>query len=144
MGDFKLYELKYVHFYESDGDYISDELVNVSIEFISKYDFENDVTNWKKVITYNYFDPDKVKVEEYEVDYNIIEELTKIDLRGLKNNYYTNIKPVNFSHFELTYNHMFKIVGTYDQEPEEVKKVKELIGLNDIVNTTYGIDVELD
>ena len=64
----------------------------------------------------------------------LIEKLEKYDLRDLKNNYFTEDNPDRFTHWELTYNHYFKIVGTYDQNVAEFEKISDILNFKEIIS----------
>ena len=57
----------------------------------------------------------------------IFEDLNKLNFENLKNNYFTDKGPQRYSSWVVEYNDDFKIVGTFDQEIEEAKKLKELL-----------------
>ena len=76
---------------------------------------------------------DSTDTYEEKIDGNIIKELEIYDLRNLKNNYFTDKNPERFTHWEVEYNYYFKIVGTYDQEPEEIKKISEILNFKQII-----------
>ena len=56
------------------------------------------------------------------------------DLRNLKNNYFSDDKVQRNPHWELEYNNYFKISGTFDQEPKEIKKVISILNCENIIN----------
>ena len=48
-------------------------------------------------------------------------------------NYFTEENPERFTHWEITYNNRFKIVGTYDQEIEELINIKRILEFKKII-----------
>ena len=55
------------------------------------------------------------------------------DLRNLKNNYFSDDKIESYSHWEVEYNYYFKIAGTFDLEPDEIKEVVNVLNCNKII-----------
>ena len=127
---FKLEQLKLEHYYfEFDKD--EDKIIKTSIELFQDYNYEKNIKEWKLIIKDIYNNEEKEETKE--IDNNIIEKLQQNDLRELKNNYYTEIEPENYTHWELTYNNKFKIVGTYDQEIEEIENIKSILDFKNII-----------
>lgn len=135
---FKLTQFKIDHYYWNSGDIDVGTPVNTSIELVSKYNIDTDKTEWKKIISHTYRsfeDETQYNTDTYEENINdeIIEEIEKYDLRDLKNNYFTEENPERFTHWEITYNNRFKIVGTYDQEIEELINIKRILEFKKII-----------
>lgn len=72
--------------------------------------------------------------QQYELENseNIIKSLEQIDLKNLKNNYFSNDSFHIHSHWELEYNNYFKIVGTFDNEIYEIKEIKRILDFEQI------------
>ena len=109
-----------------------------SVELKNEYNFEKKEEYWVKVVSHTYVSleesyKDSTDTYEEKIDGNIIKELEIYDLRNLKNNYFTDKNPEQFTHWEIEYNYYFKIVGTYDQEPEEIKKISEILNFKQII-----------
>ena len=137
--EFKLDQFKLEHFYWNSGDIDNGMPISTSIELTYTYNFETNKEEWKKIVSHTYINLEKETQEEtntYEeklTDEEIINEIEKYDFRKLKNNYFTDESPEHFMHWELSYNYMFKIVGTYDQEIIEVTNIKNLLNFDEIM-----------
>lgn len=137
---FKISQLKIEHFYWNLEDIDVGVPITTSIELTCKYNFEKDRLEWKKTISHTYLilEEDKEYTtdsydEEIDKPDELLEEIQKYDLRDLKNNYFTEEEPEEFSHWELTYNNYFKIVGTYDEEISEFEKISELLNFKKVI-----------
>lgn len=137
---FKINNLKISHYYWNSGEINIAMPISTSIELNSEYDFENDKLNWNRKVTHTYLSLDNCQdkitdsyTEELVNAAETIRKLEEYDLRNLKNNYFTDAEPERFTHWEITYNTRFKIVGTYDQELAEFKKISELLNLKKIM-----------
>lgn len=136
MENNRIYNLKIVHHFYDSGDNVSNYPIEVSVELISNYNSKNDFLDWKKSVTFVYFDVNDKKIinkEETLYDKNIINEIENMNLKGLKNNYFTDSIPESFSYWEIQYNYNFKIVGTYDNETYEYKRISELLDFNSTI-----------
>lgn len=135
---FKLSQLKYTKHHWISGEIVNGCPITTSIEIkpemlgnkwkvniIHKYMIENDASVQEKIINKQYYLP----YEEM-----ILEILEKEDLRNLKNNYFSDDKIQSYSHWELEYNNYFKISGTFDREPKEVKKIVNILNCENIIN----------
>ena len=138
---FKLSQLKVEHFHLYSDEADIGMPISTSIELLLKYNIDTNDLKWKKIITHRYYSLDNItSIEENTHEENtsniesIIKEIEKNDLRNLKNNYYTDSEPESLTHWELTYNNIFKIVGTYDQNVEEFEKISQLLNLNSIID----------
>ena len=69
---------------------------------------------------------ESITIDEKEGS-KFFKDLNKLNFENLKNNYFTDKGPQRYSSWIVEYNDYFKIVGTFDQEIEEVKKLKELL-----------------
>ena len=139
---FKLTQLKLEIFHLNDGELDLGMPISTSIELNSNYNYEAQILEWEKTISHTYISSNGVselKTSEYkEKDNNIssiIEKIEKLDLRNLGNNYYTEDAPNDFSHWEITYNNYFKIVGTMDQYVKEYNIINDLLDMNKTIRT---------
>ncbi len=137
---FKLTQLKLTNYYWNSGDIDVGMPVSTSIELNCKYNFEKDMLDWYKKVSHTYLSFENCHeeitdsyTEELTNANDLISKLEENDLRELKNNYFTDENPDRFTHWEITYNTYFKIVGTYDQELEVFKKYNELLNFKDIM-----------
>ena len=134
---FQLTELKLEHFY------FSDELepgmpISTSVLLKRNYSNDTDTFDWIKIISHEYIDfSDNLdsKIDSYSVpfSFDIIQKIEKIDLRDFKNNYFTERNPEQFQYWVLSYNHYFKIVGTYDQMFSEIQDIFQLLDFEKIM-----------
>ena len=113
---------------------------STSIELTSIFDYEMNERKWIKTISHRYtsFDNNLENTTDTYIedknDFNqLIAEIQNYDLRDLKNNYYTDERPENFSRWELTYNNYFKIVWTQDNIVDELVKIMELLNIKKII-----------
>lgn len=133
---FKLFQLKYTKHHWMSGEIVNGCPITTSIEI--KPEMLSD--KWKVKIIHKYMLEDtheeKVISKQYDLQNEkaILEILGKEDLRDLKNNYFSDDKVQKYSHWELEYNYYFKISGTFDQVPEEVKKVISVLNCENIIN----------
>ena len=133
---FKLSQLKYTKHHWMSGEIVNGCPITTSIE-IKPEMLSN---KWKVNIVHKYMLEDtheeKVISKQYDLQNEkaILEILGKEDLRDLKNNYFSDDKVQKYSHWELEYNYYFKISGTFDQVPEEVKKVISVLNCENIIN----------
>lgn len=134
-----MYRVKILHKYWFSGE-IGKGPLQVSIELISKYDLEKNKNIGEKRITciYNISDErlDKKELSKIETIENVDEIMGKVaalNLKELKNNYFTDKNPERFTYWEIEYD-LFKIVGTYDNEINEFKELSSLLELEDIKN----------
>ncbi len=133
---FKLSQLKYTKYHWMSGEIVDGCPITTSIE-IKPEMLEN---KWKVNIIHKYMMEDdyeeKTINKQYELpnQETILEILENNDLRDLKNNYFSNDKIQRYSHWELEYNNYFKISGTFDNEPEQVKKIISILNCENIIN----------
>lgn len=138
---FEINQLKIEHFHWNSGDIDVGMPITTSVEMTCNYNFEKEKLEWKKIISHTYLSLENGKEyttdtydEEIDNPDELIEKIQNYDLRDLKNNYFTEENPERFSHWELTYNNYFKIVGTYDQEISKFKKISELLDFKKIID----------
>lgn len=133
---FKLSQLKYTKHHWMSGEIVNGCPITTSIE-IKPEMLSN---KWKVDIVHKYMLEDNHEKKVINKQYDLPNEkailgiLEKEDLRDLKNNYFSNDKIQKYSHWELEYNYYFKISGTFDQEPKEVKKVVSVLNCENIIN----------
>ena len=137
-SSFTINQLKIEHFYWQSGDIDTGYPISTSIELSCNYNFNLQKNEWTKTVSHTYYksiDSKETNVysEKLEND-NIVKLIEQIDLRDLNNNYFTEEAPERFTHWEITYNYYFKIVGTYDQDIEAFKKISEILHFKDIMN----------
>ena len=137
-NEFELKQLKLTFHHFSSGDLYKGMPLATSVELKNEYNFEKREEYWVKVVSHTYVSleeshKDSTDTYEEKIDGNIIKELETYDLRNLKNNYFTDRNPERFTHWEIEYNYYFKIVGTYDQELEEIKKISEILNFKQII-----------
>ena len=137
---FELIQLKLEHYHWNSGDINVGMPISTSIELTCEYNFEKEKLDWKETISHTYLSLDNyhekntdIYTKEIDNFDNLIKEIEKIDLRDLKNNYFTDKNPDKFTHWELSYNNYFKIVGTYDQEIEEFKQISDILEFKKII-----------
>ena len=133
---FKLSQLKYTKHHWMSGEIVNGCPITTSIE-IKPEMLSN---RWKVDIVHKYMLEDNHEKKVINKQYDLPNEkailgiLEKEDLRYLKNNYFSDDKIQKYSHWELEYNYYFKISGTFDQEPKEVKKVVSVLNCENIIN----------
>lgn len=133
---FKLSQLKYTKHHWMSGEIVNGCPITTSIE-IKPEMLSN---KWKVDIVHKYMLEDNHEKKVINKQYDLPNEkailgiLEKEDLRDLKNNYFSDDKIQKYSHWELEYNYYFKISGTFDQEPKEVKKVVSVLNCENIIN----------
>ncbi len=133
---FKLSQLKYTKYHWMSGEIVNGCPITTSIEIKP----EMLGNKWKVSITHKYMLEDsyeeKVINKQYDLpnQETILEILENNDLRVLRNNYFSDDEIQWYSHWELEYNYYFKISGTFDQEPDEIKKVVSVLNCENIIN----------
>lgn len=139
--EFELNQLKLEHHHWSSGEIDVGMPITTSVELTCNYNFEKEKLEWKKTISHTYLSLENDKEqntdnydEQIENPDEIIKEIEKNDLRELKNNYFTEENPERFTHWELTYNNYFKIVGTYDQNVVEFDKISDILNFKNIID----------
>lgn len=137
---FSISQIKLTHYHWNSGEVDLGSPIKTSIELSSEYDFEKNKLVWTRTVTHIYHSINGRKEpsintfsEEIEAN-NLISKINEIDLRKLKNNYYTETMPERFTHWEIRYNNYFKIVGTYDQELSSYKKLCNILEFEQIIN----------
>lgn len=138
---FKLNQLKIEHYHWNSGDIDAGMPVSTSIELVCNYNFEKEKLEWKKIISHTYLDLNNYRkhvTATYEEDIanpdELIAEIEKYDLRELNNNYFTEQSPESFTHWEISYNYYFKIVGTYDQRINEFEAISNLLNFKKTIS----------
>lgn len=135
-------QIKYECFFSTVDAPCSGMPINFSVDLRSKFDIKSRKRIWIKTILYSFISYQNIneketrkREEKLENSTEIIKRLEEIDLRNLKNNYFTDFIPEKFSHWELTYNHYFKVVGTFDREVEEIKEVSKILDVKKIMDS---------
>jgi len=137
---FSLNQIKITHYYFSFDNVEAGVPVATSIELTKTFNNETNIQEWTRIIehTYRSFN-DALKLEnsintENSKNFDdLLRELNNIELRNLKNNYFTDEGPVNYTSWMIEYNHKFRIVGTYDNELPEFKKIAGLLNLKEVI-----------
>lgn len=137
--NFKLTNLKFTKYHFMSGEVYNGCPIKTSIEI--KFDNYNLSTN-KEITTkciehtymleHNFEKQTNFQQYELENSENIIKSLEQIDFKNLKNNYFSNDSFHRHSHWELEYNNYFKIVGTFDNEIDEIKEIKRILDFEQI------------
>ena len=132
--DFKLKEIKLSHCHFNNGNYSKGMPILTTLELILE---DNHIV--KNVYHEFVFDEEKkiTKKNTYQEiinDISLFNSLNIYNLKELKNNYYTDYGIEKLSHYELSYNYMFKIVGTYDNEIDEFKDICDILGFKELIN----------
>lgn len=137
---FKINYLKLEHYYLNSDDMNDNTPLTTSVELNSNYDFESEKLVWNKKIINTFLDSTQESGKRVEVISDnsedieeIISQIVNHDLRELKNNYFTDSAPYNFTHWEITYNTYFRIVGTYDQEVVQFSEISRLLKFDEII-----------
>lgn len=143
---FKLSQLKYTNHHWMSGEIVDGCPITTSIE-IKPEMLDN---KWRVNIIHKYMLEDGHEEKAINKQYDlpsqetILEILENNDLRDLKNNYFSDDKIQRYSHWELEYNYYFKISGTFDNEPDEVKKVISVLNCENIINEALSkVDEEI-
>lgn len=143
---FKLSQLKYTKHHWMSGEIVNGCPITTSIEIKP----EMLGNKWKVNIIHKYMLEDNHEEKAINKQYDlpsqetILEILENNDLRDLKNNYFSDDKIQRYSHWELEYNYYFKISGTFDNEPDEVKKVVSVLNFENIINEALSkVDEEI-
>ncbi len=135
-------QIKYECFFSTVDAPYSGMPINFSVDLRSKFDIKSRKRIWIKTILCSFISYQNIneketrkREEKLENSTEIIKRLEEIDLRNLKNNYFTDFIPEKFSRWELTYNHYFKVVGTFDREVEEIKEVSKILDVKKIMDS---------
>ena len=134
--EFEIYQLKLTIHHWCSGDIDIGVPRDTSIELVKVCGYwykkiYHTYISWKNIhetITDSYMEA-LIPSDADEIN----SKLKEIDLRSLKNNYFTEKSPYCYESWEINYNNQFKIVGTYDQEPECVKKLSRLLHFDEII-----------
>ena len=105
------------------------------LNIISDFDYIERKFNFKGHVIHTYRDfNDEFDIKAIEkiidIPNSLVEEINKLNLEELKNNYYN--KDNNKEYWIINYNKLFYIVGTYDSELNEVDTLLELVNFEDI------------
>ena len=141
-GRFVIDHLKLEHFYYNTG-YIYDGFpISTSVEIYCESNSHAQDYEWLKKVTHTYV-KNKTSffkkgsgyetssyTEKIENAEDLLHKIEEYDLRKLGNNYYTK---GSHEHWEVSYNSLFKIVGSYDQEVSEVEAISNLLDFKRII-----------
>lgn len=122
-----MYSIKLTKYFSNNSS-----LVSSSVQIVNGYDKITKKNIGNKIIkTFHYGENnidliEDVKIIEISNYKEIMEELSKLNLQNLANNYYDNASSISSGHWELEYD-MFKIVGTYDSYLDVLKEIEEII-----------------
>lgn len=137
-NSYKIRQIKYTKYHFMSGKIYLGCPIITFVEIKKEFDFTSKKEIIKKIVTHKYYcDENSYKVkenitEEILAEQSILEKVADVNLVDLRNNYFTDKNPERFSHWEIEYNNRFKIVGTFDQELDEVKMIKELLDFENI------------
>ncbi len=132
---FELSHLKYTKYHWMSGAISDGCPITTSIE-INREMLSN---KWKVNIIHKYMlakeHEEKIISHQYDLPNQeiVLKTLENNDLRNLKNNYFSDDKIESYSHWEVEYNYYFKIAGTFDLEPDEIKEVVNVLNCNKII-----------
>ena len=132
-----MHSLKYT-IYNSYDDNNNMPLM-ASIQIIKSYDPKEKIEMGIKISKYTYF-VNREKFETKDIIKNnkenninkLFNKLDKLKLNELKNKYYTDKEEERKKHWELEYD-MFKVVGTFDNVPDEIKEIEKIINLSEFI-----------
>lgn len=121
---FVLKNIKISNYFNNDGDYNVGQIISSSIE----------INNNEMIITINYIDKElnnSTDISEKEIDSDIINKISEIDLRTINNNY---LFDDNGSYWTIEYNNLFKICGDFINTIDEYNKIISIIDYKNIIN----------
>jgi len=121
---FELTQLKVSNYYLYEKDHNIGQVVSNSIEIIDN----------KMIITINYIDnnlEEVIDVFDKNIELDIINELEKIDLREINNNY---VYEDNGNYWSIEYNNKFKICGDFNNIIDEYSNIIKIIDYKNIID----------
>ncbi len=132
---YNITDISFTHYYDDNelGGSSCFTRLNITSDFDyidRKFSFTGNIIH-----TYRDFNDEfDIKVIEKTIDIpnSLVEEINKLNLEELKNNYYN--KDNNKEYWIINYNKLFYIVGTYDSELNEIDTLLELIDFENIKN----------
>ena len=132
---YNITDINFTHYY--DDNELGGSSCYTRLNIISDFDYIDRKFSFKGQIIHTYRDYNDefdIKTIEKNIDItnNIVEEINKLNLEELKNNYYN--KDNNKEYWVINYNKLFYIVGTYDSELNEVDTLLELVNFENIKN----------
>ena len=140
-------QVKLTHHYFYDNDIIEEILIEKSTEVIKRVNqITGDIEWFKKnsKVFLNSNSEKREEVEETRID-NYEELVTKINslkLHTLKNNYFYNDEDKE-DYWEVIYNNVFKIVGSYKSFVEELEILENLLEFKSPLEKSIGLIDEL-
>ena len=132
---YNITDINFTHYY--DDNELGGSSCYTRLNIISDFDYIDRKFSFKGQIIHTYRDYNDefdIKTIEKNIDItnNMVEEINKLNLEELKNNYYN--KDNNKEYWVINYNKLFYIVGTYDSELNEVDTLLELVNFENIKN----------
>ena len=128
---FTLSNLNYTHYYFYDPENYEGSIISTSIRLYPN----NDI--WCKKVLTKYVDANGIEKEiSYERDITkdvIISIENNVDLRLFNNNYSSNYPVGEDESYEIVYNSIYKIIGSYDNNIKEFDKLMDLLTVKDIL-----------
>ena len=132
-NNYKITDISFIHYY--DDKELGGSSCSTELKIISDYDYIERRFSFKGKIIHTYRDyNDEFDIKTIEknigISNEIVEEINKLNLEELKNNYYN--PELKREYWVINYNKLFYIVGTYDNELEEIDRLLELVNFKDI------------
>ena len=132
-NEYKITDLSFTHYY--DDNELSGSSCYTRLKIISDYDYIERRFSFKGKILHTYRDYDDefdIRTIEKNIDISneIVKSINNLNLEELKNNYYN--ENYNEEYWVINYNKLFYIVGTYDNELEEINTLLELVNFKNI------------
>ena len=130
---YNITDLIFTHYY--DDNELGGSSCYTELRIISDYDYVERKFNFSGKIIHSYRDyNDEFNIQMIDKSINIsnsiVEEVNKLNLEELKNNYYN--KEIRGEYWVVNYNKLFNIVGTYDNMPEEIDRLLDLVKFTEI------------
>ena len=128
---FTLNNLNYTHYYFYDPENYEGSIISTSIRLYPN----NDI--WCKKVVTKYVDANTMEKEisyERDITKDVITNIeNNIDLRLFNNNYSSNFPVGEDESYEIVYNSIYKIIGSYDNNTKEFDKLMDLLTVKDIL-----------
>lgn len=140
-------QVKLIHHYFYDNDITEEILIEKSIEIVKRINELTGDIEWFKrninvFLNYNYEKREEVeetKIDNYE---DLITKINNLKLNTLKNNYFYNDEDKE-DYWEIVYNNIFKIIGSYKYIPEELEMLTSLLEFKSPLTKNIGLIDEL-
>lgn len=137
MNEDKIFQIKFTKHHFMSGMIYKGCPLTTSIEITEISDIANRTI--RRIVNHQFYSSEETherkenkRVEKLE-NRELLEQIEKINVKDLKNNYFTAKMPERFTSWELEYNYRFKIVGTFDQMPEEIKEIQKILDVEKII-----------